>query len=124
MSARPASSKWIHPEQFPVVTATGIRGNLGSERNRRGRAGYRARRPGDLRSPQAASSKSTRLGDTVTKGQLLLRVQSNDIAQAYSDYRQAVADEVLAKAQLERSKILLDKGAIAQKDYEVAVDVG
>lgn len=63
-----------------------------------------------------------RLGDTVTKGQLLLKVQSQDIAQAFSDYRQAVADETLAKAQLDRSKILLEKGAIAQKDEEVAED--
>jgi cobalt-zinc-cadmium efflux system membrane fusion protein len=63
-----------------------------------------------------------RLGDTVTKGQILMRVQSADIAQAFSDYRQAVADETLARAQLDRSKILYDKGAIAQKDLEVAVD--
>jgi cobalt-zinc-cadmium efflux system membrane fusion protein len=63
-----------------------------------------------------------RLGDAVTKGQLLLKVQSQDIAQAFSDYRQAVADEALAKTQLERAKILLDKGAIAQKDEEVAED--
>ncbi len=64
-----------------------------------------------------------KLGDSVTKGQLLLRVQSADISGAYSDYRQAIADEVLARAQLERAKILLEKGAIAQKDYEVAVDM-
>jgi membrane fusion protein, heavy metal efflux system len=63
-----------------------------------------------------------RLGDAVTKGQLLLKVQSQDIAQAFSDYRQAVADEALAKAQLDRAKILLDKGAIAKKDEEVAED--
>ena len=63
-----------------------------------------------------------RLGDTVTKGQLLLKVQSQDIAQAFSDYRQAVADETLAKAQLARSKELLEKGAIAKKDEEVAED--
>lgn len=63
-----------------------------------------------------------RLGDTVTKGQLLLKVQSQDIAQAFSDYRQAIADETLAKAQLDRSKILYDKGAVAQKDLEVAQD--
>ncbi|HXZ20277.1 MAG TPA: efflux RND transporter periplasmic adaptor subunit, partial [Candidatus Acidoferrales bacterium] len=37
-----------------------------------------------------------RLGDTVTKGQLLLRVQSADIAGAFSDYQKAVADEKLA----------------------------
>jgi cobalt-zinc-cadmium efflux system membrane fusion protein len=64
-----------------------------------------------------------KLGDTVTKGQLLLRIQSADISGAFSDYRQALVDEVLARAQLERAKILLEKGAIAQKDYEVAVDV-
>jgi len=63
-----------------------------------------------------------RLGDTVTKGQLLLKVQSPDISQAFSDYRQAQADEVLAKSQLERAKVLYEKGAIAQKDVEVAQD--
>ena len=63
-----------------------------------------------------------RLGDSVTKGQLLLKVQSQDIAQAFSDYRQAMADEQLANAQLERAKILLEKGAIAKKDEEVAED--
>jgi len=63
-----------------------------------------------------------KLGDTVTKGQILMRVQSPDIAQAFSDYRQAVADEVLARAQLARSTLLFDQGAIAQKDLEVAQD--
>jgi cobalt-zinc-cadmium efflux system membrane fusion protein len=63
-----------------------------------------------------------KLGDAVTKGQLLMKVQSPDIAQAFSDFRQAVADEVLARAQLDRSKLLFDQGAIAQKDLEVAVD--
>ncbi len=63
-----------------------------------------------------------KLGDTVTKGELLMRVQSSDISGAFSDYRQAVADEVLARAQLARAKTLLDAGAMAQKDYEVAVD--
>ena len=63
-----------------------------------------------------------RLGDTVTKGQLLMRVQSADIAAAFSNYRQAVADEVLAQAQLNRAKVLFDKGVIAKKDLEVAQD--
>jgi len=63
-----------------------------------------------------------KLGDTVTKGELLMRVQSTDISGAFSDYRQAVADEALARAQLARAKTLLDAGAMAQKDYEVAVD--
>jgi len=63
-----------------------------------------------------------RLGDSVKKGQLLMKVQSADIAQAFSDYRQAIADETLSKAQLDRSRLLYEKGAIAQKDLEVAVD--
>jgi cobalt-zinc-cadmium efflux system membrane fusion protein len=60
-----------------------------------------------------------RIGDSVKKGQLLFKVQSQDIAQAFSDYRQAVADERLAKTQMERAKLLYDKGAIAKKDLEV-----
>ncbi len=63
-----------------------------------------------------------RLGDDVTRGQLLLRVQSADISGAFSDYRKAVADETLAKAQLARQQLLYEKGAIAQKDLEVAKD--
>lgn len=64
-----------------------------------------------------------RLGDSVKKGQLLLKVQSADISQAFSDYQQALADQTLTKAQLERSQLLYSKGAIPQKDVEVAVDV-
>jgi membrane fusion protein, heavy metal efflux system len=62
----------------------------------------------------------TRLGDLVTKGQLLMRIQSADIAEAFADYQSALADERLAVAQLARSKILYQKGAIAQKELEVA----
>ncbi|HEV3279963.1 MAG TPA: efflux RND transporter permease subunit [Terriglobia bacterium] len=65
---------------------------------------------------------SVRLGDTVTKGQTLMRVQSADISQAFSDYRQALADETLALTQLDRSKLLYDHGAIALNDLQVAED--
>jgi cobalt-zinc-cadmium efflux system membrane fusion protein len=61
-----------------------------------------------------------RVGDVVSKGQVLLRVQSADISAAYSDYQQALADEGLASKQLERSKRLYERGAIAQKELEVA----
>jgi membrane fusion protein, heavy metal efflux system len=64
-----------------------------------------------------------RLGDTVKKGQLLLRVQSADIASAYADYRKAVADEVLTQTQYERAKLLYDKGAISLNDLQTAEDV-
>jgi membrane fusion protein, heavy metal efflux system len=63
-----------------------------------------------------------RLGDTVKKGQLLLRVQSADIASAFSDYRKAVADEQLARSQLERAKDLQQHGATSLNDLQVAED--
>jgi len=51
-----------------------------------------------------------------------MRIQSADIAQAFSDYRQAVADETLARTQFERSKLLYDHGAASLNDYQVAQD--
>ena len=61
-----------------------------------------------------------RLGDTVRRGQLLLRVRSDDVSGGYSDYRKAVADEVLVRTQLERSKDLFGHGAISLNDLQVA----
>ena len=66
---------------------------------------------------------AARLGDSVKKGQVLLRVQSADISGAYSDYQKAVADEKLARSQAERSQLLYDHGAIALKDLQVAQDM-
>lgn len=63
-----------------------------------------------------------RLGDTVSKGQVLLRVQSPDISAAFSDYRKAVADEALVRKQFERAQILHEKGAISLNDFQVAQD--
>lgn len=63
-----------------------------------------------------------RLGDTVKKGQVLLRIQSADIASAFSDYQKAVADEQLARTQLERAHLLYDKGVISLNDLQVAQD--
>jgi cobalt-zinc-cadmium efflux system membrane fusion protein len=64
-----------------------------------------------------------RLGDTVEKGQLLLRVQSADLSAAFSDYRKAVADAKLARIQFERAQLLYDKGAISLNDFQTAEDV-
>jgi len=63
-----------------------------------------------------------RLGDVVQKGQLLLRVQSADIANAFSDYQKAMADEKLSRTQLERAQLLYDKGVISLNDLQVAED--
>jgi cobalt-zinc-cadmium efflux system membrane fusion protein len=63
-----------------------------------------------------------RLGDQVKRGQTLLVISSPDLAGAFSDYQKAVADERLAAKALDRAKLLFDKGAIAEKDYQVAED--
>src|SRR6202051_4158355 len=63
-----------------------------------------------------------RLGDTVEKGQLLLTIRSDDVAGGFDAYRKAVADELLARKQLNRAVDLYAHGAIAQQDLEVAQD--
>jgi cobalt-zinc-cadmium efflux system membrane fusion protein len=63
-----------------------------------------------------------RLGDAVKKGQVLLRVRSDDISGGFDAYRKAISDELLARKQLDRAKVLYDHGAIAQGDLEVAQD--
>jgi membrane fusion protein, heavy metal efflux system len=62
------------------------------------------------------------LGDYVHKGQVLLVVSSPDSAQANSDYRKAVADELLSNKALERAQLLLSHGALAEKDLQIAED--
>ena len=63
-----------------------------------------------------------RLGDTVKKGQLLLRVRSDDISGGFDAYQKAISDELLARKQLDRAKVLYEHGAIALGDLEVAQD--
>jgi cobalt-zinc-cadmium efflux system membrane fusion protein len=111
-----------HPEQFPLATAT--RHQAPSELTVTGTVN-----PDISRAVPAISLASgrvveihARLGDPVQKGQLLLRVQSSDVASAWSDHQHAVVDEVLARTQFERAKDLFSIGAIARKDLEVAQD--
>src|SRR6202034_292360 len=61
-----------------------------------------------------------RIGDYVKKGQLLMEVQSTDVSGAFSGYLKAVNDERLTQVQLDRAKILHDKGAIPTSQLEVA----
>jgi membrane fusion protein, heavy metal efflux system len=63
-----------------------------------------------------------RLGDTVKKGELLLRIRSDDISGGFDAYHKAISDELLARKQLDRAKILYEHGAIALGDLEVAQD--
>jgi cobalt-zinc-cadmium efflux system membrane fusion protein len=111
-----------NPERFPVVAAG--RYEAAAELNVTGTVAPDVSR--NIPVISIATGRvleiNARLGDQVTQGQLLLRVQSADISGAFSDYRQALADRTLAVSQLDRAKILLEKGAIAQKDYDVAVN--
>lgn len=116
----PSVVKVDHPEQFAVVMATEFMAS--PELNVTGVVSPDVSRNVPVISLAAGRVLEihAKLGDTVTKGQLLLKVQSTDISSAFSDYKQATADLKLATTQLARAKTLYDAGAMAQKDYEVA----
>jgi membrane fusion protein, heavy metal efflux system len=111
-----------HPEQFPLATAAAyestsqltVTGTVSADISR------------SLPVISIATGRvveiHARLGDTVKKGQLLLRVQSSDLSAAFSDYRKAVSDERLTRVQAERATDLYDKGAISLNDLQVAQD--
>jgi len=61
-----------------------------------------------------------RLGDAVKKGQVLLTISSPDLAAAFADYQKALADERVAKKALDRAQLLFDRGAVAEKDLQIA----
>ena len=112
-----------HAERFPLTTAVGRR--AAPELSVTGVVApdvSRAVPVVSLASGRVIGVRA-RLGDQVRKGQLLLRIQSADVAAAFADYRKAVADEVLARRQLDRAQTLFDRGAIARKDLEIAQDV-
>ncbi len=111
-----------HPEQFPLVTATEYKAVPAL--NVTGVV-----QPDIARSVPVVSLASgrvveikARLGDTVKKGDLLLRVQSSDVSGAYQTYVKAENDERLARQQLERAQTLYEKGAIAKSALEAAED--
>jgi cobalt-zinc-cadmium efflux system membrane fusion protein len=111
-----------HPEQFPLATAMEYK--AAPALNVTGVVQPDIARAVPVISLAAGRvvEIKARLGDVVTKGQLLLRVQSNDVSGAYQTYLKAVNDERLARVQLERAQILYDKGAVAKSALEQAED--
>lgn len=109
-----------HPEQFPLVTAAehkaapqlNVTGVVQPDINR-------AVPVISLATGRVVEIKA-RLGDTVEKGQLLLRVRSNDVSGAYQTYLKAENGERLARIQFERQQILYGKGAVAKSVLEQA----
>jgi membrane fusion protein, heavy metal efflux system len=111
-----------HPEQFPLYTAA--EHDAASQLSVTGTV-----MPDVARTVPVITLASgrvvgvyARLGDTVKKGQRLLSVRSDDVAGAFSDYKKAIADEALAKAQLNRATDLYGHGAISLNDLQVAQD--
>jgi membrane fusion protein, heavy metal efflux system len=111
-----------HPEQFPLVTAAehkaapalNVTGVVQPDINR-------SVPVISLAAGRVVEIKA-KLGDAVKKGQLLLRVRSNDVSGAYQTYLKAENDERLARIQLERAQTLYDKGAVAKSALEQAQD--
>lgn len=109
-----------HPNQFPLVAATSYSST--SSLNVTGSVNPDVSRTVpviSLASGRVVDIRA-RLGDEVKKGQLLMQVQSNDIATGFDQYLKAVNDERLANVQFERAKLLYDKGAIAKSQLEIA----
>ena len=112
-----------HPEQFPLVAATEYSVDVADCRDGIGDAGRVAHRAGGF------AGDGTRGGDQGAPrrhgeegADCCCVVQSADMSAAFSDYRKAVADEKLANTQIERAKLLYDKGAISLNDMQVAED--
>jgi cobalt-zinc-cadmium efflux system membrane fusion protein len=123
----PALFSVDHPEQFPLAAATEhpatselvVTGTVMPDVSKQ------------VPVPSLATGRiveiDARLGDQVTKGRLLFKVRSTDIAGAYSNYLQAVKSEELAvdndrltKIQLNRARILFEDGAYPRSTLEIA----
>jgi cobalt-zinc-cadmium efflux system membrane fusion protein len=116
----PNNFKVDHPDQFPLATAgehtaapeLSVTGVVSPDISRQ------------VPVPSLATGRiveiDARLGDEVTKGQLLFKVRSSDVAGAYSNYRQAIKNEELTKVQLDRANVLFEHGAIPKSGQEVA----
>jgi len=111
-----------HPEQFPLVRVEArklrqelkVNGVVAPDVNRT--------KPVNSLSPGRVTSIRVQLGMDVRQGQVLLTLHSPDVAAAISDLKKFQADEGLASRAWERARLLYSKGAIAQKDLEVADD--
>jgi len=109
-----------HPEQFPLATATdhkavpalNVTGVVQPDITR-------AVPVVSLAAGRVVELKA-RLGDVVEKGQLLLKVRSNDVSGAYQTYLKAENEDRLARIQLGRAQLLYDKGAVAKSALEQA----
>jgi cobalt-zinc-cadmium efflux system membrane fusion protein len=116
----PNNFKVDHPDQFPLATAgehvaapeLNVTGVVNPDVSLQ------------VPAPSLATGRileiDAHLGDEVKKGQLLFKVRSSDIANAYSNYRQAIKNEIMTKLQLDRANTLFEHGAIPRSAQEIA----
>jgi membrane fusion protein, heavy metal efflux system len=111
-----------HPEQFPLATAVEHKGVPALNVTGVVQPDIARAVPVISLAAGRVVEIKARLGDAVKKGQLLLRVRSNDVSGAYQVYLKAVNDERLARLQVERSRDLYANGAISKGLLEQAED--
>lgn len=111
-----------HPDQFPLVTVE--QRHVPAEVKVTGVVAPDVERTVQVLSLVGgrAAELRVRLGDDVKKGQVMLLINSPEAATAFSEYQKSQADELFARRQLDRSQLLLSKGAIAKRDLDAAED--
>lgn len=109
-----------HPERFPLVAATNYAGTSTIQVTGTVNPDISRTIPVISIASGRVVEVHARIGDYVKKGQLLMDVQSTDVSGAFGTYLKAVNDERLAQVQLDRAKILYDRGAIAKSQVEIA----
>ena len=86
--------------------------------HRHRRLGCRPHHPGHHAGERPHLAHLWSTGTQVKQGEPLLYVSSPDLANAISTYRKARNRQAYNKRSLDRMKELLDRGAVAVKDYE------
>jgi len=116
----PNNFKVDHPELFPVVAATERKAVTAMNATGIVQPDIARAVPVISLAAGRVVEIKARLGDTVRKGQVLLRVQSNDVSGAYQTYVKSENDERLARQQLQRAQNLYDHGATSKAALEQA----
>jgi membrane fusion protein, heavy metal efflux system len=111
-----------HPDQFPLVAAAEYKSVSALNVTGVVQPDIARSVPVTTLATGRVVELKARLGDTVEKGQVLMRIRSNDISGAFDTYIKAENDERLARIQLERAQLLYSKGAIAKSAVEQAED--
>ena len=111
-----------HPSQFPLVSAVEYLATPRLDATATVSADVSRTVPVISLAAGRVIEIKARLGDTVKKGQVLLRVQSADIAGAFSDYQKAWLTKNSRAPNWSAPSCSTTKGAISLNDLQVAQD--